>query len=1416
MKPYHNGFVIITIPLWYLGCFNHHKDTFTMKQQQHELTPDRIRMIRERLGLTQKEAGKLLGGGPHAFTKYEAGILKPNAAMTNLLRMLDEYPQALGVLGRGETPPRSSWGPSPFEVKPGNFALLSPLAFTELLDRLLIAEAVRNNLPMDGIHVASNIYARDGGEDGRISWPNDPDRTLFLPSKLCQFQLKAGKISPKSAGREVLTSEGTVKPIVRSVLEQGGHYIMLCAHPYNKRSTDARQVSIRNALKNAGLPVSSDRVIFRGGDQVAIWVNAYSPVALWVREKVGLVSLGGFVTWEHWRNRSDHSVPWVEDSRLTKLSERLQSTVTKPRAVLRVAGLPGVGKSRLCLEALKRLGEDKVFGRTLRDLVVYTVQSEVGATAICQTVEGLAASGNRAILVVDDCDAQTNQTLVEKVLRDGSRLSLITIDSEIPEWINADTIIINKAPATVTESIVDSISVKLRNMDRGRLARLSRGFPEVAARIAKESDKEQYLIDPVDGYFIDKFICGRTSTEKELLLKSAQILAVFGPIRIAPVNEWCGDTGMELAAEKHLAIIAGLCNQLTQDGLYKGAQRLIQRGVVRQRGRLVTLEPLPIAVRLAKRQWEEWDSTKWDRVLSGNIGSDLSVSAARRLAELNATEIAKRVIDHVCRKNGPFDAINGIEAPGRAEILSALAEINPEAVADYIDRCLHHLDALPKIGDYVHFYLAQALKTIAFRSPTFKIGARLLLRLEVAKPPSLLPDVSHPFAKLFPPILGATEADGNARLKFIDEVINEAGRMSGQAQLKYVIDALIEGCSTGGYSHTVGPEIQGSRKALYPWHPNLKERSEYIEGCVDRLGILAVRNDDVGEKARSSFGGSILPLICRGYLEVVEKVIHTVIDAGHSWGTMALRQLKDSLANYSEHISEDSHGRVRSLIEKLEATNLRERIRINVAEPPMPEIREGDSPMEAQYKRCRNTVQELANELIQDSSTLIEILPEISRGQQFMADELGASLAKHAQSPRMLLDPIVKAIEDIPASDRNYDLLVGFIAGLPAEFRDEVEEFKTKAIASPKLAPAFPMICGRVELTSVDIKRAIVALNKDILSPWDLYHWTFTWVLAKISPDSMSLLLDAMLDHGPESYELAIAILNRVLHDGDSEDNKEKKSRPYVLKLADFRPQLLKMIQNVGRWGKPKSSPPPWVERSGIYLDTEYHFENIVAKMLAKGNKDSGSCKTALELARTLVQGERRNLVDSRVARPNSIVNKMLTDFPEIVWPIIGGAILKKPQFANRMWSVLGQPYNLNRSVKAPILRVSEDILFAWCHANPKNAPIFLAKCVPFLATRGNGTEGESLHPIMSRLLDEFGERNDVQSALERNIHPYHRVGSSVGYYRRLRKVLQRFETHTNPGVRQWAEKMGREVERCLSREVIQDEEREAQMSWMG
>jgi HTH-type transcriptional regulator/antitoxin MqsA len=67
-------------------------------RSENLLPPEGIRRIRKKLGLSQAEAGEVIGGGPRAFQKYEAGDLLPSRAISSALVLLDHDPQSLRLL----------------------------------------------------------------------------------------------------------------------------------------------------------------------------------------------------------------------------------------------------------------------------------------------------------------------------------------------------------------------------------------------------------------------------------------------------------------------------------------------------------------------------------------------------------------------------------------------------------------------------------------------------------------------------------------------------------------------------------------------------------------------------------------------------------------------------------------------------------------------------------------------------------------------------------------------------------------------------------------------------------------------------------------------------------------------------------------------------------------------------------------------------------------------------------------------------------------------------------------------------------------------------------------------------------------------------------------------------------------------
>lgn len=62
------------------------------------LDPESVKSIRKRLGLNQKQAGSIIGGGPNAFQKYESGDVLVSHGVMSALLLLDRDPTGIAIL----------------------------------------------------------------------------------------------------------------------------------------------------------------------------------------------------------------------------------------------------------------------------------------------------------------------------------------------------------------------------------------------------------------------------------------------------------------------------------------------------------------------------------------------------------------------------------------------------------------------------------------------------------------------------------------------------------------------------------------------------------------------------------------------------------------------------------------------------------------------------------------------------------------------------------------------------------------------------------------------------------------------------------------------------------------------------------------------------------------------------------------------------------------------------------------------------------------------------------------------------------------------------------------------------------------------------------------------------------------------
>lgn len=1333
-----------------------------------ELKPHEIRRIREKLGLSQVEAGELLGGGPRAFTKYESGTIKPTAATANLLRLLDAKPSAIATLSGGKVAPMESDDTKLFEVTGRHIAALSPRKLVLLTRRLLDGEAFSGDLPMDGIHVAANITAADGGEDARIEWQGGPDRSKFLPNRISQFQLKAGPIGPADAAADVLTPEGDVKAMVRDALEQGGCYIMACAHSYENKLIKGRADSIRKALAKAGLKIRPEQVQFRDADQIASWVNSLPPVAAWVLEQTQPGLVGPFKDWTHWAGRYD-ATPWIVDPRLPAFREKLRSLIARPRGVARVVGLSGVGKSRLAHEALGPTDEEEMSGARLCDVVLYSVESEAGSVAIKNIVQNLVDSGFRAVVVVDRCPLDTHHDLVGMVKRTSSRISLVTIDHEVPPSLQGDDelLMVEQAADTVVEGMIKQIAPDLPSEDHRRLLNFARGFPQMASLLGQAWLKDMPIAAATNDELIDRILLGRKPFDAALLKDAGMLLGAFRLL---------GTTG-ELDDLVH---VAKYTRGRSPDDLRAALSDLQERGVVQQHGRLASLQPKPLAFKLAERQWRQWSQAKWDEVLSSDLPERLRESVARQLTLLNTEAIGPKVARHVMRLDGPFASLTALNREGSPDVVSAMAAIDAEAAVTLLERVLNPLtfDELKAISGDLRRGLVHALEYICFLDSTFERGALLLLKLAVAENETWGNNSVGQFKALFPVFGANTTAPAAPRLRLLDELLQN----NDPQQMPLVVDALFNASSLHSPTQLLGPETHGSRPQLIPWQPKFwKDAWDYVIPCVDRLVDLSRRDDAIGAQARNRFPHEFRSYIDAGLLEHVERWIARVREI-HPYWPAALNALGDVLQYDLEGLKPGEEPRVRKLIADLSPQDAVSRVRFLVTEMPWDYPVDEDLEFDEREKRQVEIVRDLAREMLQQPEALCGCLVDLSIGEQRMSMAFGKAIAELAHDAQAWEGPIKSAYATVADGSRNYGLISGYYSGLVTRHPDHVAAYKREAVHSTVYAHTLPFVCLLIGITADDVRLVCESLKAGVLPPGAMSHWGMGGVFAKLDAASAAPLFDQLLSMDGIGYSVALDVMGMFVHGN-------------LDRLNELRPQVMLAVQNVGK--RPK--------RRGSQMDA-HHFERIVGWLLRKGRDDKDARSAAGKLASYLASypdGDARDLI-------KPLLPIMMKDFASTVWPPFGNAIVQDRATAWRIEHALGDGFGFNNKKQPAVLHVPEDILFAWAHANPEAGPAFLARVLPVLTTRAEGAD-RTFHPLMMRLLNEFGERDDVRRYLMQNMHTFGWSGSLTTYYALYEEPLRSLFEHPIGGLRRWAKEAHAHMRKQVEAAKRDDDEQDAQ-----
>ncbi len=175
-------------------------------------SPASIKALREKLGLTQREASDLLGGGPNSFQKYENGTVEISQAMLNLLRLLANDPARLKELEIDENalpkpiphkPKRSNRTFSLWRRKGLSDADIVVVTADGLKSYVMLVELKRKSRGRDWSHM---VYRTGVRRNGKAIYRRGPLDSLPI-EEIVDRAMSENNLDPESARwRDILSA----------------------------------------------------------------------------------------------------------------------------------------------------------------------------------------------------------------------------------------------------------------------------------------------------------------------------------------------------------------------------------------------------------------------------------------------------------------------------------------------------------------------------------------------------------------------------------------------------------------------------------------------------------------------------------------------------------------------------------------------------------------------------------------------------------------------------------------------------------------------------------------------------------------------------------------------------------------------------------------------------------------------------------------------------------------------------------------------------------------------------------------------------------------------------------------------------------------------------------------------------------
>lgn len=1261
-----------------------------------------------------------------------------------------------------------------FTVKNSDLKQFDPHTAVDFFQKLLWAEARRIGMDISKIHVSNAIHVADGGIDASVEDAQIKIGCGIIKQGKTSYQIKSGASEPwqpsfaeKELFRGPTIDRQNLGESIRHCLDVDGTYVLVFTGIDLVESQRLSAIKhIRECLKKCDY--TDAKVEVWSQNNLIGFLEFFPSLALQLNGR----DSGVFQTHLSWSRDADMEVQFIPGEAQTKLIANIQAQLRRDDDTVhvRVLGEPGIGKTRVVLEATRTAD--------LKPLVIYCKASQFRDSYLMSQI--LRDDSNfSVVLVIDECDADSRYYIWNKLQHRGPRIKLITIynDHDPISGGGISEFVIFRLDDEQIRAIILGYNVSQEQADR--YVEFSGGSPRMAHHVGRTlgfdaSDPSQLLTDDYlyKRFYTDSRIEDSNSQEIQQMESILQYIALFKRF------------GFERSVVAEAQAIAKKIKEHNPQINWSNFQRTVdnlKKRKILQGEFTLYLTPKALHIKL----WTEWWRIHENSFDLENFTRDLPPKLIEWFYEMFVyaaeSEAASQIVKDLLGSNGPFQNDEYLKTKLGSGFFLALTEANPQ----YALNCL-----CCTVGTWNRETLFQfkegrrevilALEKIALRRELFTDAAGILLALGEAENESFSNNASATFIELFSPGIGQlapTEASPLERFSVLKKAIESDSKEQRTLALK-ACSAALEPRSS---SITYGTGYKGLREEPELWMPKTygeiwdayKKVWELLDNQLDRLPndeskecamILLVRAREI----------SRIPDLA----EMVVETISAVVEKRCVNDKHVIETISQILHYDGDYITAETRELWKQLMDNIVTPDFQSMMKRYVGMELPEDLQLDDNQNYADQARPK--IEKLAQHATDNPSLLQSELNWLVTTEAQKGYNFGHELAKRDQGFSLL--PVLLDAQRNAGEDASTAFLGGYFSVLFESDTDLWETQLDALIDDAKLRLLIPELTNRSGLTDRAGLRILDLAKRDIIDISQFRFFAFGQAIESLSDEVFTQWIKFLLSVTDKtSVSLALNFFHTY-----HVFQKRHSTVPFELTFRLIAHQALLRETGTARFDTTMTAYY-WTEISRVFLRLYPDKSLKLAELMLSHFGEDGS-------------------IVGPYSRTCSVLDELIQQYPADIWKQASSHLESQGNSSRKIalekW--LGEGGSWGREETKPaLLRIPRKLIWEWIDADIENrAWRFAYRLVP----KTHSPE-EWRASLVRAFLVRYGSHKQVRSGLMSNYLSGVWHGPPSLHYQAIRdKLLRIKDNEDDENAVRWIDEFAGGLEAQVEQERMYEE----------